>query len=158
MANQYLNSGFFVNQGMLEALSTLQAKIGDRVEIYDKTYGRQEAIYLYGVASLAANDLVAFNPLTGATTRTLAATAGHVAVSLMANTDPAKGSWFITRGTVQVNCAGTVVAGALVYSTATAGQVDDTVAAGSEVYGAFFAESRTGAGLAAVALDGAYLL
>ena len=52
-----------------------------------------------------------------------------------------------------VNVAGAVADNALVYATATAGNVDDAVTSGSQVDGAVFRTSAAGAGTAVVFLD-----
>jgi hypothetical protein len=157
MSNYFLNDSRFVNQGLEETSTTLNAKIGDVVRVNHPTYGIIDVVYLYGVASLAANDAVTYNASTGATTRLVAGGTGPVAISLAANTSTSAASWFAIRGKLLCNTAGTVAAGARVYATATAGSVDDAVNAGDELFGAFFATAVTGAGTCVVHLQDPYI-
>jgi hypothetical protein len=86
-------------------------------------YGEGEFIYLKGVASTAAGDLVVYDPVAGTTTRTVAATRGPVAVAMSANVASQYG-WYQVLGQAAVNTAsaGTGAANALIQTSATAGQ------------------------------------
>ena len=97
---------------------------------------RGEFIYLSGVASLAANDLVVFNE-DYTPVRTLAATdsAGPVAVAHAAVDAATEYGWFQIYGPATVNCADTVLADKQLYLTSTAGRVDDADGAGDAVIG-----------------------
>lgn len=130
--------------------TTANHALGTIVRAVDPTYGEGEFIYLAGVASTAVGDLVAFDQTS--TIRTVAATRGPVGVAMSANVASQYG-WYQISGQAVVNVAGAVADNALVYSTATAGSVDDAVVAGSQVDGAVFRTSAAGAGTAVVFLD-----
>lgn len=124
--------------------------LGTTVRAVDPTYGEGEFVYMAGVASTAVGDLVAFDQT--ATIRTLAATRGPVGVAMSANVASQYG-WYQVAGQAVVNVAAAVADNALVYSTSTAGNVDDAVVSGSQVDGAVFRTSAAGAGTAVVMLD-----
>lgn len=124
--------------------------LGTTVRAVDPTYGEGEFVYLTGVASTAVGDLVAFDQ--GTTIRTLAATRGPVGVAMSANVASQYG-WYQVSGQAVVNTAAAVADNALVYSTATAGSVDDAVVSGSQVDGAVFRTSAAAAGTAVIVID-----
>lgn len=124
--------------------------IGTVVRATDPTYGDGEFVYLAGVASTAVGDLVAYDQTS--TIRTVAATRGPVGVAMSANVASQYG-WYQISGQAVVNVAGAVADNALVYSTSTAGNVDDAVVSGSQVDGAVFRTSAAGAGTAVIMLD-----
>jgi hypothetical protein len=123
--------------------------IGTLAKAYDSAYGEGTFIYLPGVASVVAGDVVAYDTDAGTTTRAVAATRGPVAVAMAAVVAATYG-WFQVRGAAVVSCAGAVVAGTPAYLTATAGEVDDAVTAGSLVDGMVFktADGTPAAGFA----------
>jgi hypothetical protein len=98
---------------------------------YDPTFGYARFVYLSGAASTAVGDMTRYAQ-TGATTRTVAGSRGPCAVAMVANTSTSGWAWYMVKGVAVVNCA-TVVANAPIFSTATAGQVDDLVAAGDKI-------------------------
>jgi hypothetical protein len=124
-------------------------RIGTLARAADSTYGEGEFIYLPGVASVIAGDVVAYDTKAGTTTRTVAATRGPVAVA-MAAVVAGKYGWFQIQGSAVVSCAGAVVAGTPAYLTATAGEVDDAATVGSLVDGMVFktADGTPSAGFA----------
>ena len=124
--------------------------LGTVVRAVDPTYGEGEFMYATGVASTAVGDLVAFDQT--ATIRTVAATRGPVGVAMSAHVASQYG-WYQISGQAVVNVAAAVADNALVYATATAGNVDDAVTSGSQVDGAVFRTSASGAGTAVVFLD-----
>lgn len=87
------------------------------------SYGIGKFIYLKGVASTAAGDLVVFDRKAGTTTRLVAASRGPVAVAMSANVASQWG-WYQIEGEAVVNttAAGTGAGNAQLCSTATAGQ------------------------------------
>jgi hypothetical protein len=97
-------------------------------------YGAIAAIYLKGVASTAAGDLVIYDPKLATTTRTLAASRGPVAVALSANIANQYG-WYAVEGDVPVSttAAGTGAANALLAVTATDGRGTVSGAAGIKI-------------------------
>lgn len=112
----------------------IEPQIGTIVPAYDPFYGYGEFVWAYGVASLAAGEVVSINPLTGAATRTVAATRGAIiGVSMVANTSTTTASWYQITGAALAKVAAAFASGNPVYSTATPGTVDDAVVAGSGI-------------------------
>ena len=106
--------------------STTQAHpLGTVIRAVDSNYGEGEFIYLKGVASTTAGDLVVFDAKAGTTTRTVAGTTktGAIAVAMSANVASQYG-WYQVGGEAIVNTtsAGTGAANANLVQTATAGQ------------------------------------
>jgi hypothetical protein len=119
-----------------------------RIRATEPLYGEGEFVLAFGVSGLQVGDLVSINPSTGATTRTLVATRGIIAVSMAANIDTTALSWFQVFGTANVRCTTAASAGLPLYQSATAGTVLSTVAATGLVLGMASA-SATGYALAA---------
>lgn len=117
--------------------TTKQHALGTTVRAVDTTNGEGQFIYLAGVASTVAGDLVIYDQLAGTTTRAITTSRGPVAVAMSANVAGQYG-WYQLHGAASVK-AGAVAANALVYATATAGTVDDAVVATAKVDGARFA-------------------
>jgi hypothetical protein len=97
-------------------------------------YGPGVFIYLKGVASTAAGDLVVYDNKAATTTRTVAASRGPVAVAMSANVANQYG-WYQVYGISPVSTTGTSVNGFLAVS-ATGGQAAAAGAAGQKVNGA----------------------
>lgn len=100
--------------------------------------------YLAGAASLAAGDWVVFDR-SGAITRTVAASAGPVAIAMSANTSTTNYSWFQVKGyyataNVATHSNG---AGKALFLSATTGRASSTPLTESTVYGAFTAGNST---------------
>lgn len=114
----------------------------------DPVFGIGEFIYLKGVASTVAGSVVVYDTYAGTTTLTVATSRGPVAVA-MAPTVANTFGWYQISGATAVKAA-TVVAGSLVYTTATAGVLDDAVVAGSKIDGMTFktADGTPAAGFA----------
>lgn len=117
--------------------TTQRHPLGMRAKFIDPTYGEIEAIYLKGVASTAAGDLVVYDPKNATTTRTVAASRGPIAVALAANVALQFG-WYAIQGVVPVSttAAGTGAANALLQVTATPGQGTVSGTAGVKIDGA----------------------
>jgi hypothetical protein len=132
--------------------------IGTRCKAFDPTYGEAEFIYLPGVASTIVGSVVAFDTKAATTTLAVVATRGPVAVAMSINVAGQWG-WYQISGSAVVKTAAAVVAGTPAYSTATAGQVDDAVTAGSLIDGMVFktADGTPAAGFAIVQMEGASL-
>jgi hypothetical protein len=141
--------------------TTRKFPVGTKVMAWDPIYGEGTFIYLPGVASTVAGSLVTYNTNAtsgaGATALTASGTAatvrGPAAVSMSANVATTTWGWYCIRGAVPV-VAGTVVANALVYATATGGSTDDAVVASNKVDGALYktADGTPAAGFAVVQL------
>lgn len=126
--------------------------VGLRVQAWDSTYGACEFIYLKGLASTAAGDVVIYDENANTTTRGVAGSRGPVAVAMSANVANQYG-WYMISGSIQVNtAANTVVAGGPCYWTGAAGALDDAVVAGDKIDGMTF-KSANATGTALVQLD-----
>lgn len=133
----------------ISATSTTQMNpIGTIVRGVDPVYFAGEFIYLLGVASTAVGSVVTYNTYTGATTLADGSATNPVAVAMSANVANQYG-WYQISGNAVMK-AGTVVAAAAVYTTATAGTVDDAVVSGDRIKNAWFAtaDGTPAAGLA----------
>lgn len=104
-----------------------------------KDYAGNVYVYLPGVASLAANDWVSFNPVgTYTTVRMVDAdpSYGPLAIAQAANTSATNYSWFGIKGNFTGNKVEATTAGDPLYVSATAGSIDDDAVAGDWVSGA----------------------
>lgn len=106
--------------------------LGLTVEAIDPVYGAGEFIYLKGVASTAVGSWVLYNPDDYSTTLLAANDIGSVAVAMSANVASQYG-WYQIKGKAIGKALTGFVDNANVYSTATAGSVDDAVVAGDRV-------------------------
>lgn len=129
------------------ATSTTQNHpLGTIIKAADGTLGEGEFIYLKGVASTAAGDTVIYDQKAATTTRTVHSSAarGEIAVAMSANVASQYG-WYCISGVVPVNSgSNTVAAGAKVYLTSTAAQIDDAVVATDGVDGAVTESANSG--------------
>jgi hypothetical protein len=132
------NDGIGLNQAITDTSTTQLYPFGTRVRCYDPTYGEGEFVYVKGVSSGAANLLCTVNLYTGVTALTGARSKGMVGVMMSALAGATTYGWVQVRGAAVIATAGSVVSGATVYLTGTAGKVDDAVVAGDIVYGANF--------------------
>lgn len=121
---------------------TAKVKVGTRAKFYDETLGECDFIYLPGVASLAYGDAVIFDLLPGsATVSRLTTTNGAgkgrpVAFATAALTSAtATFGWYQVAGVAIINVAAAYAIG-LLYTTATAGVLDDAVVALASIVGA----------------------
>ena len=112
--------------------STKKQRLGTR----KKDVAGKEYIYLSGVASLVAEDLVVFDE-SFATTRAVADEVGPLAVAMAAVDASTEYGWFQIYGVATVDCADTVAADKSLFLTSTAGRVDDADVAGDSIHGMF---------------------
>ena len=133
------SSGWFfldgwTGQQQITATSTTQNHtIGTTVQAKHAIYGVATFIYLKGVASTAAYDVVVYDEYANTTTRAVAGSRGPAAVAMSANVANQYG-WYMIEGSAIITC-GTVSANAPLYATATAGTVDDAVVSGDMILG-----------------------
>jgi hypothetical protein len=106
--------------------------------------GSKEYIYLQGVASTVAGDLVTYDEAF-LTARSVASAVGPCAVALAAVV-ASKYGWYQIGGSATLNVSAAVADNAKLFLTATAGQVDDTSVAGDQVVGAIARSAAAGAG------------
>ena len=115
--------------------------VGTIARFFDDTQGEGEFIYLPGVASTAAGDAVLYDLLPGTeTTERLTTTngagKGRPIAFATAATVAAKFGWYQIGGVAIVNVAADYAIG-LLYTTATAGVLDDAVVALASILGAY---------------------
>ena len=112
--------------------TTQRHPLGTIVEAKDATRGSGVFIYLLGLASTAVGEWVTYHPDDYSTALLPAGGTGMVAVSMSINLASSYG-WYQIEGKASGLAATGFVDNALVYSTATAGTVDDAVVAGDRV-------------------------
>lgn len=128
--------------------------LGTQVNAYDPVYGSAQFVYVKGVANCALGSWLLINQDDWSTSLLAANDIGKVGVAMAANVASNYGWAQITGKAV-----GKVLAGFLdnanVYSTATAGSVDDAVVAGDRVKNAKGASAigTPAAGLAEFEID-----
>lgn len=131
MAYRIVN-GLLGSQPIAVTDTTQNHPLGTKVRAVDPTYGEGEFIYLAGVASTALGSWVTIHE-DGYTTTLLAANdIGQTAVAMSANVASQYG-WYQVSGKAIGKALTGYVDNALVYATATAGSVDDSVVAGDRV-------------------------
>lgn len=112
--------------------------VGTIVKAFHPTFGSGEFIFLKGVASTAAGDVVEIDTYTPATVRWAGtANSGKPLGIAMAAIVASSYGWYQISGAATVNIGGAVVAGNPVYFQATA-VVDDAAVNGKQVLGATF--------------------
>lgn len=107
--------------------------LGTIVTAYDSTYGSGEFIYLKGLDSTVVGSFVTYNLDDGSTALLAANAIGPVAIA-MAATVTGKYGWYQISGKAVGKVAASFADNANVYSTATAGTVDDAVVDGDMVH------------------------
>jgi hypothetical protein len=110
-------------------------KVGSTIKGVGVNNEEGEFILLYGLASMSIGNVVGYNGYTGVVNRTPAANSNlPIAVSLAANTDPLKLSWYQIRGNA-VASVGNPAPGSLLWYN-NAGSLFVTATAGKQVLGA----------------------
>jgi len=135
----YSLSGPMVGWQPIATVDTVQRHpLGTLAEGFDPTYGRGEFIYLKGVTSTVVGSWVTYNRLDGTTTLAVANAIGPVAIAMAVNDANTKYGWYQIDGlaTTVATTVSTVADNAVLYLTATGGQVDDTVVSGDFIYDA----------------------
>jgi hypothetical protein len=112
--------------------SAAEHPLGTRVKGNHPTYGAGEFIYLKGVADTVVGSWVTFSQDDNSTALLAANAIGPVAVAMSANVAN-KFGWYQIYGKAVGKALTGYADNALVYATATAGSVDDTVVAGDRV-------------------------
>ena len=131
-------------QGIATVDTVQNHPLGTIVRAADPVNGEGAFIYMKGVASVVAGDLVTFDTSAGTAVRTVAASRGPVGVAVSAVVANTYG-WFQVEGSAVINCAAAISAAGLVYVSATAGSVS-TVVAAQKVDGAVCKVASVGAG------------
>lgn len=120
-------------QPIAETSTVQMHPLGTIVTAKDPTYGAGEFIYLLGVTSTAVGSWVTYNLDNGGTALLAANAIGPVAVAMSANVGSQYG-WYQISGKAVGKALSGYVDNALVFATATAGSVDDTVVDGDMVH------------------------
>ena len=120
---------------------TAKVPVGTIAKFNDPTLGEGEFIYLPGVASVAFGDCVVYDLVPGAQAivRTLSGTHlnfGRACAFATAAIVAGKFGWFQIGGVAVASVLAGFAAGAKVFLTTTAGNVDDAAVAGCQVLGA----------------------
>ncbi len=145
-----------LNQSITAHQTTQAHPLLHRVKCRDTSSndrGDGEFVYLKGVASTVAGDVVNFKS-DGTTARLVARAIGPVAVA-MAATVAGEYGWYQVYGR-GIATAGTVVADTQAYATATPGSIDDAVVTGDLIYGMRI-DGATSSGQCLVALSNPYV-
>lgn len=139
-------------QAIADTSTVQNHALGTIVRAVDETYGEGEFVYLKGVGSTVVGSVVIFDQKLATTTLSVAGSRGPAAVAMSANVANQFG-WYQVSGSAVVK-AGTVVANASPYVTATAGTIDDAVVATDKIDGARFktADGTPAAGFAVLQL------
>lgn len=148
-------------QNLADTETTQRHSLGQIIQAKDSDYGAAandrgvgEFIYLKGVASTVVGSWVLYNADDGSTSLLAANDIGSVAIALSANVASQYG-WYQIKGKAIGKALAGYVDNANVYSTATAGSVDDAVVAGDRVKNAKGASAldAPGTGLAEFEID-----
>lgn len=107
--------------------------LGKIVTAVDPTYGEGEFIYLKGLDTTAVGTWATYNLDDGSTALLAANAIGPVGVSMSANVTGSYG-WYQISGKAVGKALTGYLDNALVWSTSTAGSVDDTVVDGDMVH------------------------
>lgn len=158
MAFAIISPNLIGAQPIATTSTTQQHPLGMLVEGHDPTYGPGTFIYLKGVASTAVGSFVLFNYDDGSTSLLAANDIGPVAIAMSANVANQYG-WYQRRGKAVGKVATGFVDNANVYSTATAGTVDDAIVAGDRVKNAKGASAidTPSTGLAEMEIDNPFV-
>lgn len=124
----------------LKAIDSNHAEQGDTplgtiISAYSPDYNEGEFIYLKGAASTAVGSWVLYSPDDFSTSLLAANDVGHVAVAMAATVSGEYG-WYQIQGKAVGKALASFADNGNVYSTATAGSVDDAIVAGDRVQGA----------------------
>jgi len=136
MSDYKVIDGTFINQGIGERSTTKKEQLGRTVRARDMAstgYGDGEFIYLTGVASTVVGSVVTFEEGTNITTLTVANAKGRIGVAMSASVAGEYG-WYQIRGRAVCEVLTSCAADKVLYLTATAGELDDAVVVGDEVY------------------------
>ena len=112
--------------------STKKYRLGTR----KKDVANKEYIYLTGVASTVAEDVVVYDEAY-LTTRAVADEVGPAAVAMAAVDATTEFGWYQIWGPGTADCATTVSADKQLFLTSTAGRVDDADVAGDYIIGMY---------------------
>lgn len=121
-------------QPISQTSATAQHNLGQRIRAKDYTFGEVGFVYLAGVASTAAGDVVTFDERSGTTTRAVEGVRGPVVVAMAAITAGLYG-WYAEDGCVPVNTGSNDPPSGPVYLSRTAGEVTGVPFEGEKIDG-----------------------
>lgn len=123
-------------QNLTKVSTTAEFPLGTRIRT-----GGNEYIYLKGVASTAANDVVVFDE-DFVTTRVVTGSKGPVAIAMAATVANTYG-WYQIYGVGTANNANTVSGDSALYIGAVTGSVDDLQVTGDKIVGLLSRSTQT---------------
>ena len=134
--------------------TTARHALGTIVTATDPIYGGGEFIYLKGVGSTVVGSFATINMDDGSTTLTVANCIGAIGVAMSINVANQYG-WYQINGKAVGKVSALYADNALVYVTATPGEVDDAVVAGDRIKNAIGASAvgTPSAGLAEIEIN-----
>lgn len=142
-----LTSAYIGAPVLTDTGTTKKVPLGTIIRAYDPTYGEGEFIYLLGVGSTTAGDMVTYNATTWQTAL-LTTTNGEnkgvpVAVAMSANLATYYG-WYQISGNAVVKKTGVAVTPQVpIFISATAGKVKVLASSGQQILGAMTANLTT---------------
>ena len=144
-------------QGIAVNSTTLDDQLGREIVALDMAtteYGFGTFIYLKGVASTVVGSVVTFERANYVTTLTVANAIGSIGVAMSACVAGEYG-WYQISGRAVCEVLTSFAADKVAYLTSTAGELDDAVVVGDEVYStfSFTAIATPAAGQAEISID-----
>jgi len=124
-----------IGQGIEDTSTTQKQILGQIVRAKHPDYGVGEFIYLVGVASTVAGSWVTYKPRDFTTALAAGNAIGPVAIAMSANVASQWG-WYLIHGAYPSAKSGDVNSNGNLYTTATAGEVDDAIVTGDRIWGA----------------------
>lgn len=134
------------NQPIDETSTTQNHPFGTIVVADDATLGGGEFIYLKGVASTVVGSVVTYNMDDFTTTLLAQSAIGPVAIAMSINDAATDFGWYQIQGKGDAQANAAVADNADLYSSTTAGKIDDAVVAGDRIVNMKAAEAATVAG------------
>jgi len=157
MSNFNVSDGSIGGQGISEISATLKNRLGRELTAVDTAssdYGYGTFIYLKGVASTTVGSVVTFDRGDYQTALSVANAIGSIGVA-MADCVAGQYGWYQISGRSVMNVKANFAANKVAYLSSTAGNVDDAVVTGDEVFSSysFTAIATPAAGKAEVSID-----
>lgn len=124
-----------LGQGIEETSTTKKHTLGTIVRCKHPDYGTAEFIYLQGIGSTVAGSWVTYRARDFLTALAVGNAIGPVAIAMSANVASQYG-WYMIHGAYPSAKSGDVASNGNLYTTATAGKVDDAIVTGDRIWGA----------------------
>jgi|TARA_R110000737_G_scaffold34020_1_gene52309 hypothetical protein len=154
MAFKQVDRIIYGSQAMADTSTVQNHPLGHIIQAFDSTYLTGEFIYLKGVASTVVGSFVTYDMDDGSTALLAANATGPVALA-MSICVASNFGWYQISGKGVGKVLASFADNAAVYSTATAGSIDDAVVGGDRVHNAKGASGigTPSAGLAEITLN-----